>query len=95
MFTLLVASLAALALDPTATSANRPDASPNTAVVAAPAPTVPAGEPMREVCRRERTPGSNLSERVCRQVPVNSSARDRSAGDRLRESQGSRTPQSF
>ena len=57
--------------------------------------TVPAGEPMREVCRRERTPGSNLSERVCRQVPVNSSARDRSAGDRLRESQGSRTPQSF
>ncbi|MGO4409300.1 MULTISPECIES: hypothetical protein [unclassified Brevundimonas] len=93
MFMILVASLAVLTLDPTAASASRPAVPPSTAI--APAPTVPSGEPMREVCRRERTPGSNLSERVCRQVPVNSAARDRSAGDRLRESQGSRTPQSF
>jgi len=51
------------------------------------------GTPMRELCRRERTPGSNLSQRVCRQVPANSSARDRSAGDRLREVQGARMPE--
>lgn len=91
MFLTLVASLAVAALDPAAVSANRPAPPPGMTIAATPA--VPPGTPMREVCRRERTPGSNLAPRVCRQVPVNSSARDRSAGDRLREVQGARMPE--
>lgn len=90
MFTIIVASLAAIALDPAAATATRPAPPPSTAIAA---PNVPTGTPMREVCRREREPGSNVTQRVCRQVPVNSSARDRSAGDRLREVQGARMPE--
>lgn len=91
MFTIITAALAVLALDPAAAPAGRPSNPPGTAITAA--PNVPQGAPMREVCRREREPGSNVTQRVCRQVPVNSSARDRSAGDRLREAQGARMPE--
>jgi len=91
MFTILMASVAVLALDPDPASAGRPSSPPGMTVTAA--PNIPQGAPMREVCRRERTPGSNVTQRVCRQVPVNSSARDRSAGDRLREVQGARIPE--
>lgn len=91
MFLTLVASLTLLALDPAVAPANRPAVPPGMTITASPA--VPPGTPMRELCRRERTPGSNLSQRVCRQVPANSSARDRSAGDRLREVQGARMPE--
>ena len=93
MFLTLVATLAVVASDP-AGAPRRPPVAPPGMVIAA-SPAVPAGTPMREVCRRERAPGSNLTSRVCRQVPANSSARDRSASDRVRESQGSRTPQNF
>lgn len=91
MFTILTASLAAIALDPAAATATRPTTPPGMTISAA--PNVPTNAPMREVCRREREPGSNVTQRVCRQVPVNSSARDRSAGDRLREVQGARMPE--
>lgn len=90
MLIAFVASLAALSPDPAAARPANPSQPPVAAV-----PTVSPSAQTREVCRREREPGSNLSQRVCRQVPVNSSARDRSASDRVRESQGSRTQQTF
>ncbi len=91
---ILLASLAAFALDPAPGQPSAQPARPAApGMIIAATPAVPPGAPMREVCRRERTAGSNLSQRVCRMVPVNSSARDRSAGDRLRESQGARMPE--
>ena len=50
------------------------------------APTLPDG-PTRVVCEREKALDSNIMRRVCRQVPVNSSERERMAGDHLRQLQ--------
>ena len=50
----------------------------------------PAGTPTRTVCSLERATGSTMSRRVCREVPVNSSQRDQSTNDRIRQIQGAR-----
>ncbi|AYG94339.1 hypothetical protein D8I30_03415 [Brevundimonas naejangsanensis] len=55
-------------------------------VIAARAPTLPDG-PTRVVCSRERAMDTNISRRVCREVPVNSSERERMASDMLKDMQ--------
>lgn len=50
----------------------------------------PPSTPTRNVCSLERATGSNMSRRVCRDVPINSSQRDQSTNDTIRQMQGSR-----
>ena len=54
--------------------------------ISARAPTLPDG-PTRTVCRRERAMDSNIMRRVCREVAVNGSGRERMSGDYLRQMQ--------
>jgi len=46
--------------------------------------------PTRTVCGWERAMGSTIQQKVCRQVVVNSSQRERMSSDMMREMQGSR-----
>ncbi|HUH11115.1 MAG TPA: hypothetical protein VLZ73_11245 [Brevundimonas sp.] len=55
-------------------------------VISARAPTLPDG-PTRVVCNREKALDSNIMRRVCREVPVNSSERERMASDMMKDMQ--------
>lgn len=54
--------------------------------ISARSPTLPDG-PTRVVCRRERAMDSNIMRRVCREVPVNASERERMASDMVKDMQ--------
>ena len=55
-------------------------------VISARAPSLPDG-PTRTVCTREKALDSNIMRRVCREVPVNSSERERMASDMMKDMQ--------
>ena len=84
------AALALLASAPAAQEGD--DARPRVAsstpsrAISARSPTLPDG-PTRVVCRRERAMDSNIMRRVCREVPVNASERERMASDMVKDMQ--------
>ena len=90
MLLTFAAALALLAAAPAAQEGD--DARPRVAsstpsrAISARAPTLPDG-PTRTVCRRERAMDSNIMRRVCREVPVNSSERERMASDMMKDMQ--------
>lgn len=55
-------------------------------VISARAPSLPDG-PTRTVCSRERSLDSNIQRRVCREVAINTSGRERMGGDYVRQLQ--------
>ncbi|MGH7027310.1 hypothetical protein [Brevundimonas sp.] len=91
---MLLIAVAALTLlgAPAVQTGEKPAARPRVAsstpsrAISARAPSLPDG-PTREVCSRERALDSNIMRRVCRQVPVNSSERERMASDMLKDMQ--------
>lgn len=54
--------------------------------ISARSPSLPNG-PTRVVCNRERSMDSNIQRRVCREVAVNTSGRERMGGDYVRQLQ--------
>ena len=90
MLLTIAAALALLAAAPAAQDGD--DARPRVAsstpsrAITARAPTLPDG-PTRTVCGRERVMDSNIMRRVCREVPINNSGRERMSGDYLRQLQ--------
>ncbi|WEK58112.1 MAG: hypothetical protein P0Y52_00820 [Candidatus Brevundimonas phytovorans] len=55
-------------------------------VISARSPSLPNG-PTRVVCNHERSMDSNIQRRVCREVAVNTSGRERMGGDYVRQLQ--------
>lgn len=89
MLTITVAALsllAAPAVQAEDDALSRVVSSSPSRAISARAPSLPGG-PTRTVCRRERAMDSNIQRRVCREVAVNSSGRERMAGDYLRQMQ--------
>lgn len=95
---MLLITVAALALLGAPAIQDEEDARPRVAsstpsrAISARPPSLPNG-PTRVVCGRERAMDSNIMRRVCRQVPVNSSERERMASDHLREMQSLKMPE--
>ncbi|AYG94338.1 hypothetical protein D8I30_03410 [Brevundimonas naejangsanensis] len=89
MFTIAAAVLALLA---SSAVQNEEEARPRVVsstpsrAITARAPSLPDG-PTRRVCGYERAMDSNIQRRVCRQVPINNSGRERMAGDYLQQLQ--------
>lgn len=89
---MLLIAAAAMALLGAPAVQNEEDARPRVAsstpsrTISARSPSLPDG-PTRVVCSRERALDSNIQRRVCREVAVNTSGRERMAGDYLRQMQ--------
>lgn len=91
---MLLTAIAALALlgapaaqaDEEAAARPRVVSSTPSRAISARSPSLPDG-PTRTVCSRERAMDSNIQRRVCRQVAINTSGRERMGGDYVRQLQ--------